>query len=295
VNNEKIVECNLDSADKLVTESAKHFLEALKGFEKYDGERIVEAFLTPFANRSEVTRSIQLEAERAIKQFTSVCASLASDVNIAMMWLSGTVMGIQTFVISEGLHVFDAPPGDAELSVTERFFARHKHMNERHEEFKKKVEWARTSACKVARNVEKVNLMAADVIEIHSTTLRVFKKEKVGTSFQDLLKKIEEREYREAGTELLKAIGERLWEVTKELGAIVMEEEPISALLDKMKRLGKAIKGKSRLDTTPGGTEGLNELVSQLRREADLLKEIEKEYQAAMNEFDTVTAMLKFS
>jgi hypothetical protein len=36
-------------------------------------------------------------------------------------------------------------------------------------------------------------------------------------------------------------------------------------------------------------------LVSQLRREADLLKEVEKEYEAAMKEFDTVTAMLKFS
>ena len=62
-----------------------------------------------------------------------------------------------------------------------------------------------------------------------------------------------------------------------------------------MKRLGKAIKGKSVLDTTPGGTERLNELVSRLRREADLLKEVEKEYEAAVKEFDTITAMLKFS
>jgi hypothetical protein len=203
-------------------------------------------------------------------------------------------MGIQTFVIHEGLQVFEPPPGFADMSLSERVYARHKRMNERHEEFKKKVEWARTAACKVARNVEKVNLMAADVIKLRTTTLRLFKKEKVGTSFQDLLKLIEDRAYRKVGSEALKAVAERLWDVTKELGAIIMEEEPISALLEKMKRLGKAIKGRTAPDTTPGGTEGLNELVSQLRREADLLKEVKKEYDAAMKEFDTVTAMLKF-
>jgi hypothetical protein len=85
VDIDKTIECDLDSADKMVGESAKEFLAALDGYERYDGQRIVEAFLPPFAERSEVTRGIQLEAKRSIKDFTSVCASLASDVNIAMM------------------------------------------------------------------------------------------------------------------------------------------------------------------------------------------------------------------
>lgn len=284
-------ECDLAAIEAQVNSSKEYFLATLADYKKYDGEQIIKQFLAPFQARSQVTRGIAQEAEQSIKRFNSVCASLTSYVNLGLMRMQSTVLGIQIYLMGAGLNKMGEPshsPPDP-MSILR---AQMQKMDEAREAIEESGDWAKKAACHIGADIIRVQTMAGDLIRLRKITLRVFKEEHIGTSFRELLGQLQQRQYARTGSAILDAAEERIWELAKELGTFIAEKNPSVELFNLLRRLGKALRGKTP-DTSSGGTELMNELVSQLRHESDVLVDVEKAYEDAMKRFDEVDAVIR--
>ena len=293
MNKKATDDCDLDAVQAEVNASKDYFLEALGEYNGYDGEQIVEKFLAPFQDRSPATRGIEQEAEQSIRRFNAVCASLTSRVSLALLRMQSTVLGIQLYVIRSGIDKIGGPIGTAPgSSPMDILAAEVQKLGEAGKAVQASGEWATKAACQVGTNIVKLQTMAGDLIRLRTMTLRVFKEENLGTSFTELMEQLQHRQYAKTGMVLLDGAAERIWELAKELAAFLAEKNPSVELFHLLSKLGKAIRGKTP-DTTAGGTELMNELVSQLRHESDLLGDVDKAYEDAMQDFDKIDAVIR--
>lgn len=286
-------EYNLSEIQERVNAAKHNFIGALESYRSYDGRQIIDRFLAKFQDRSEATADLERETEQLISGFNSTSASLANDIDILLMRMQSTALGLSVYVMGAGIgkmgEAVEAPPGASALDLVVGQMAKFK---EAQKAFVQSGEWAKKTAYLIGVHSERVQLMAADIIRLRTLTLRGFKDENVGTSFKDLIEQIHDKQYARTGIVLLDAAFDRILEVMKELALYVAEKNPMVELWNLAKKIGKAIKGKAP-DTSGGGTELMNELLSQLRRESTILQDLKNTFDDAMKELDGVDQVLR--
>ena len=284
---------NLEAVQARVNESREYFLHCLDAYREYDGEQVIKRFLFAFRDRAPATIKTEEEAEHSIRSFNSVCASLTSHVALGQMRLQQTALSIQIHIMGQGIGIMGGPlPKPAGESAIKILQAQMEKIRAAKKAVEDSADWAFNVAAKIGDDLANMQTMAGDLIRLRTLTLQAFKEEHIGTSLHELIEQVHNREYVKTGVVIVDGIRDRVWEAAKELAAFVAEKNPSVELFNLVKRLGKALRGKD-INTTGGGTELMNELVSQLRTESDILSDVDKAYQDLMSEFDKATAALQ--
>jgi len=229
-------QCDLEEVRAQVDLSRKDFLEANEVYKSYDGQKIVEKFLSKFKDRSEVTHDLEQETEQLITTFDKDRASLATDIALGLMRMLSTVSALGLYIMAEGIKKVGEPPkippGASPMDVVRAQMGK---MDEAQKAVSGSGKWAEKTACGVGLHIARVITMAADILRIRTLTLRVFKEENIGTSFSDLLQQMRDREYAHTGILVLDAAWDRIREVVKELIKFIAGKNPSVELFNFVK------------------------------------------------------------
>ncbi len=286
-------EYDLNEIQARVNTSKDAFVDALKHYDSYDGNQIIERFLAIFEDRADVTMELRRETEDLIRRFNSRSASLATNIVILHMRLNATVLSIELYILGNGIDVMGRPiDAKGKLSPMELLKEHQKRIEEAQAAIRKTWEWANKTVYEIGVHTERIELMAAEVIRGRTLMMRAFKDENIGTSLKDLGEQLRNKQYARSGIAVLDGAFERIFEMSKELAKFLVDENPIFALVNLAKKLGSAAKGKE-VDTSRGGTELMNMLLSQLRIESKIIESIGETYEAALKEFDSVDAAIR--
>ena len=286
-------EYDLDEIQARVNASKDAFLDALNHLDFYDGDQIIERFLAKFDDRADVTMELRQETEDLIRRFRSTTASLSEKVATLHMRLNGTILSMAVHIIGSVFEKMGKPTAPKQkASPLEVVRDQLKRLDEAVDAIDESGKRAKKTAFEIGVHTQRVELMAADVIRARTLTMRAFKDENIGTSLKDLGEQLRTKQYARTGIIVLDGSFERIVEMSKELAMYLVEENPIISLVNLARKLATAAKGK-KVDTTRGGTELMNILLSQLRIESKIIQSVMDTYEAALKELDSVDAAIR--
>ena len=286
---------DLDEISRRVAAARRDFLTALDAYQTHDGRTIVTGFVKEFfANdRSELTKETAEEAAALIKGFDGSLVRITSQVAMALMQMESTVVSLQIGFLGKTIGAIAEPPTIPDgASPTERALAHARKFSSAAESTAKVGDAATRDAFRVGELIEELEDLSRDVIKSRTLTLSVFKQEHFGVAPGDLFKAVKKGNYLAAGNAALDLAMNKARDVAIELGQILLEENDIYRYGEILVRLKKALETK-KPDTSPGGTELLNRLVSQMRSENRLIASLEDAYEKAMAEMDRISKAAK--
>jgi hypothetical protein len=288
-----MIDDDLTEIDARIARSKKDFVEALDSYGEYDGQKIIDEFLTKFLTpeqkRSELAREFAREAIAQIRGFDRERTSITFDVGIGLGKMNSTVSAIAIALMGETIENMGKSHQTDGQSALENVVADVKGFDEAQATFVVSGKTAKQNAYKVGIHINRVQETAAGLLRMRILTLRAFKKENLGTSPAELIHQVRQGLYKETATVVLDKAWEGVQKSTEEIVKFIAEEDPSVRVLKLIVNIVKAFKGEPP-DTSPGGTDLLLGLVGQMRKEAAVLQALRDTYAVAMADLDRIAA-----
>lgn len=280
-----------------VNESRRMFLETLHASDEQkqeDAKKAIEEFLIHFTastpERSQITRENATEAIQLIVSFRNVQVSFAMNAALLSGKMESVLVGLQLKVLSIIPDVLGEPLStDGENPSPLELLNRHlKSATQAQEELAAEGQSARDMTVAVGEHVDRVQRVAATILLMRYATMSRFRREHLSVSWSELRKRLK-RELAEASkAELFQKSWEVICEIGEELLDITLDETiPVKKIPRYWARFRKIV-GRRDPDTTPGGTEIMNKLLEQLRREHMLFEKLEATCDEAMDALDQI-------
>ena len=133
----------------------------------------------------------------------------------------------------------------------------------------------------------RIEALASSIVELRTLTMRAFRDENIKVSLTELVKRIR----KEADDETRAALKDEAWSAIKEIldefGDLALDEAPLLRWRKVIEK-GAKILGPKEVDTSPGGTDTMLELLGVLRKESRALSALEQSYHDALARLDVL-------
>jgi hypothetical protein len=289
---------DLEDLQRRLDEGLKAFIDAdEKSIEDDEsGRRIIESYLADFRDnnpkRAEKTRQSALEAQRYITSFPEKRVAFASKVNLVHMKMEQAI----TALLIRGFEVqqepFNVPPVDAgdavEHDPTSSALKAFKKLSDDTRQAQENLERYKAEAfpraAEIGNLVIRVQCLATIALLMRRSTFQTFSRDKLDVSWEEIGRRISEA-LKGAPKDLpvakaLDVAGKIAIEIVK---VVIEEKLPVSTVHHIFTRLAQIL-GVRKADTKPGGTDDMLKLLEQLEKENDLLDQLDRTYNQAMDE-----------
>lgn len=262
---------SLDELQAKLNESQNRFLRAVQEHNKEDAEIIAKQFLDKFLDpepkRSDLARAFANETIDLMRSFSGETAGMVSSVVILRLKLNSLASGWQVEAIKHGLQNIGVPGGAAAFAAK-----------------RKGIEARAVEAGELAIRIE---ALASSIVELRTLTMRAFRDENIKVSLTELVKRIR----KEADDETRAALKDEAWSAIKEIldefGDLALDEAPLLRWRKVIEK-GAKILGPKEVDTSPGGTDTMLELLGVLRKESRALSALDQSYQDSLARLDVL-------
>jgi hypothetical protein len=259
----------LDAIQCQVAESRHAFLKALEEHHDEDGQVVVEKFLLEFLSpeqeRSQLAREFANETIELIRGFGAEAANMAQSVLIAKLKMETVVNGATLDVLKAAMEKIGTPSASADFAAA--------------------AKRAMDKAIEAGVHLDKVQAMAANIVQMRTLALKAFRDENIRLSLADLLKRLRAEADKDAKDKLADEAWAEAKELAEELGGLAIDEAPVLRWRKILEKVGKIV-GPKKVDTSPGGTDAMLDLLGQLRKENKALAALDRSYENALRRFD---------
>jgi hypothetical protein len=262
---------DLEAVERSVNESRADFLSALEAYDsgpEGDAEvtqKFLSEFLAPQPKRSAIAVAEASEAKDLIRDFDRIQANFASSVQLLNLNMLGKIQQVQIDFIAATLQAVTEDVMSAGATAATE------------------AERALGRAALIGAHVARVQRMATTLLLMRQGTLKAFRGEHLELSWKDLLDRTAQ-EIEEWATEKGRDI---VWETVAQafanlFGAVAVAF-PAAAIPTVATALYRILKRKTP-DSSPGGTDTMQQLLEILRREKSLFNDLNVAYNQAMDD-----------
>lgn len=285
--------------ERRVNESRQAFLDACNAYSTDDqiGMDIANNYLKRFIDdidprRAELARDLAREATQLVHDFVGERSNITVHVNLVNQSMHSAILSLSTTAVATMLDkAFQLPAqkqvGDPTSSLLDMLKSAVRTPTEEIEEAKQK---AYERAAAVGERVINVQSLSTIALLMRHATYNSFKNEKLDVRWSDLSDRIVTQLKEESKDQLIQKSWDIVLDLTAEIGEIVIEEvSPLHKIPKYLKRVAKIV-GTRTADTKAGGTDDMMKLLTQLRKESDLLKDLNLAYKEAMDDMGRPSA-----
>lgn len=262
---------SLDDIRTRLEESKRRFLAEVDRHDAVDraviATKFLDKFFEPEPRRSDLARAMARETIDLLRAFDSEVAGMVMGVAVLRMKLGVLESGWMVQALDEGQRQAGVPGG------ANAFAAARKDIEARAEQ-----------ACDLAIRVE---TLASSVISLRTLTVRAFTDDNIKVSLVELVRRLRQA----ADDETKAALKDEAWAAIKDMldqfGDLALDEAPLLRWRKVIER-GAKIVGPKEVDTSPGGTDTMLELLGVLRKEGRALSALDQSYHDAMARLDSL-------